>query len=69
MKLEFSRQIFENTHTKFHENPSIGSRLVPCGRTRGQTDMMKLIVPFRSYVDAPKIVARGFCCYAVDFVS
>jgi hypothetical protein len=33
-RLEFSRQIFEKySHIKFHENPSSGSRVVPCGRT------------------------------------
>ena len=33
-KLEFSRQIFEtHTNIKFHENPSSGSRVVPCGQT------------------------------------
>jgi len=32
MKLGFSRQILENTHTKFHENPFSGSRVVPCGQ-------------------------------------
>ena len=32
--LEYSRQIFEKIiNTKFHENPSSGSRDVPCGRT------------------------------------
>ena len=34
MELEFSRHIFEKfSHTQFHENPSSGSRVVPCGRT------------------------------------
>jgi len=38
MKLEFSRQSIEkSSDIKFHENPSIGSRAVPCGRTDGQT--------------------------------
>ena len=33
MKLEFSQHIFEKyPHIKFHENPSSGSRVVPCGR-------------------------------------
>ena len=41
VKLEFSRHIFEKKYSnvKFHENPSSGSRVVPCG----QTDMTKLI--------------------------
>ena len=38
-KLEFSQQIFgkKNSNTKFHENPSSGSRVVPWGQTDGQT--------------------------------
>jgi len=33
MKLEYSRTIFENClNIKFQKNPSIGSRIVPCGR-------------------------------------
>jgi len=32
IKFEFSRQIFEkNSNTKFHDNPSSGSRVVPYG--------------------------------------
>jgi len=32
MKLEVSKQIFEkSSNIKFHENPSCGSRVVPCG--------------------------------------
>jgi len=40
MKLEFSRQFFEEySSIKFHENPSSGSLTVPCaGRTDGRTD-------------------------------
>ena len=34
MKLEFARQIFEKySIINLHENPSIGSRVVPCGHT------------------------------------
>ena len=34
MKLQFSRQIFEKyANAKFHECPSSGSRVVPCGQT------------------------------------
>ena len=33
-KLEFSREDFEkSSNIKFHENPSGGSRVVPCGQT------------------------------------
>ena len=65
MKLEFSRQISEkkNTRIEFHENTSTESRVVPCGRMDRQTDMTKLLVAFRNFVNAPKIVM------AVHFVS
>jgi hypothetical protein len=54
MKLELYRQILKknSSNVKFHQNPSIASRVVPCGwtdkLTEGQTDMMKLIVAFRN---------------------
>jgi hypothetical protein len=52
-KLQFSQQIFEkSSNIKFHENPSSGSRVVPCERT----DMTKLIVAFRNFANAPKNV-------------
>ena len=52
MKLHISRQIFEiYSNTKFHENPSNGSVVVPCGQTQRRTDMIKLIVGF---ANAPK---------------
>jgi len=58
-KIEISRHIFEKfSNIKFHENPSNGSRVFPFGRTDGQTerqtDMMKLIVDFRNFANAPK---------------
>jgi len=38
MKLEFARKFFEKyPNIKFYENPSNGSRVVPCGRTAGRT--------------------------------
>ena len=50
MKLEFSGQIFEeSSNIKFHKNPSIGSRVVPCEAT----DMAKLIVVFRKFANVP----------------
>jgi len=51
MELEFSGQIFEKyANTKFHDNPSAGSRVVPCG----PTNMTKIIVAFRYFADMPK---------------
>jgi hypothetical protein len=56
MRLEDSRQIFEKySNIKFHKILSNGSRVVPCGRTDRQTDMMKLIVIFCNFANAPKI--------------
>ena len=38
-KLEFSGEFFEKySNIKFHENPSSGRRVFPCGRTDRQTD-------------------------------
>jgi hypothetical protein len=49
MKLELSEHIFEkSSNIKFHENPSSGIRVVPCGRT----DVTKLIVAFRNIAKA-----------------
>ena len=36
MKLEFFQMIFENNNTKFHENPSSGSRVIPYGRSHDE---------------------------------
>ena len=47
-KLNFLDGVDKNTHMKFHENPSSGSRVVPCGLT----DMKELIVAFRSFANA-----------------
>ena len=56
MKLEFSRQIFEqSSNAKFHENPSSGNRVVPSGQTDGRTDMTMHIVAFRNFASAPQI--------------
>jgi len=55
MKLEFSRRIFKKySNIKFQENPSSGSRVVPCGQTAGHTDMTKLTVALRTFVNMPK---------------
>ena len=55
INLALSGQIFEkSSNIKFHENSSSGSRVVPCGRT----DMTKLTVAFRNFLDAPKKVSN-----------
>ena len=52
VKPEFSRQFFQKySNFKFHENPSSGSPVVPCGKT----DMKKLIVGFRNFANRLKI--------------
>jgi len=47
------------SNTEFYENPSGGSRVVPCGQRDGQTnrrsDRTKLIVAFRNFANVPKI--------------
>jgi len=54
-ELEFSQQIFEKyLNVKFRENPSNGRRVVPCGRTEGQTEMTKLRDAFSIIANAPK---------------
>jgi hypothetical protein len=59
MKHDFSWQIFEkSSSTKFHENTSCGSPIVPRGRTDRRKDMTKLIMTFRNFAIAPK---TAFC--------
>jgi hypothetical protein len=60
MKLKPPRHIFQKyLRITLHDNPSTGSRVVPCGRT----DMTELIVPFRNFSNAPRSPqnARNFC--------
>jgi len=57
MKLEFYGQIYEKySNTKFHKNPPIGRRVVPCAQTDRRTDMTKLRVAFRSSANAPRVL-------------
>jgi hypothetical protein len=69
MKLEFSRQIFEKSSSiTFHQNPSSGSRVVPCR----QMDTTKLIVAFRNFANVPNetanLIYRSFQKHENDFV-
>ena len=51
MELEFSEHIFEKfSNIKFHENSSVGSRVVPRGRAEGRTYMRKPAVAFHNFV-------------------
>ena len=62
MKSEFCCQFFENySNVKFHENPSSGRCIVPCGRT----DMSKLIVALRNFWNAPEM----FTSYLVEHME
>ena len=59
MKLEFSRQIFEQiSKCKISLSPPSGSPVVPCE----QTDM-KLLVAFRNFATAPKNVLNVLFIY------
>jgi hypothetical protein len=59
LEIEYSRQILEkHSDTKFHENPSVESRDVPCGGTErrkgGHTDMDEANSRFSQFCEAPK---------------
>jgi hypothetical protein len=50
--MDFRPKIFEkHPNKKFNENPSCGTRVVPCERADVQTDMTKLTVTFRSFAE------------------
>ena len=54
MKLELCRQTFgKPSNISFHENPSSGSRVVPCAHTNTQADMTKPIVASPNFANAP----------------
>jgi hypothetical protein len=56
MELEFPRQNFEKySNINFHENESRGSRVVPCGRTDGRTE---LVIAFCNSASAPKVTLQ-----------
>jgi len=54
-----SKQILVNCATEFRENPSSGSRVVPCRRTH----MMTSTVTIFKYADAPKNCLVAFIPY------
>jgi hypothetical protein len=67
-KLEISGKFFEKySYIKFHVNPFSGSRVVPFGLT----DLMKLILAFRNFANAPKsqpvnAIQEDNCCLFWD---
>ena len=63
MELDFSREIFEKySNIKFHENPSSGRQVVPCGRTDRQ--MTKRILASHKFGTAQKL--RGTAISIAD---
>jgi hypothetical protein len=61
MKLEISRHIFEkNTQlSNFMKIRQVGTQLFHAdGRKDGQTEMTKLVVVFRNFLQAPKKVGE-----------
>ena len=50
----FSTGIRKILQHQISQNPPSGSRVVPCGRKDGQTDMTLLIAAFRNFANAPK---------------
>jgi hypothetical protein len=59
INLDFSRQIFKKySNMNFHENPSSGSRVFPCGRTDRQAGrhMTKLLIAFRIFAHMPQSI-------------
>jgi hypothetical protein len=72
VKDEFSEQNVEKrSNIKFHQNPSTGSRVVPCGRsdewTDGQTDILKITVSFRNFANVPKM-GKGKLFFPVQII-
>jgi hypothetical protein len=56
---DFSREK-KSQNIKFHENPSSGSRAVPCGQTDRGTEVTKLVVAFCSFANASKNADPAF---------
>ena len=61
----FSADFQKASNMKFHWNPSSESRVVPCGQTDGQTNVMNLIVAFGNFANAPKTVPRIYFCLPI----
>jgi hypothetical protein len=60
MKAVFSRQIFEKfSNIKFHENSSIGSRLLPCWPTDKRTETTKQIAAYHNFAKTSTNLYQG----------
>jgi hypothetical protein len=66
MKLEFSGQIFEkSSNIKFHVKASSGIRVVSADR---QADVTNLVVAFRNFANASKMVFKMNRSCTVDCI-
>ena len=64
MKLEFFGQIFEKcSNIKSHENPSSGSRVVPCGRKTGKTALFWFWALEDGTISCPETSVRNYQCW------
>ena len=52
-------------NTKFHENPSSRSRVVPCGRADGRTDRQSQQPLSRNSANAPSNFSKNFCYWSL----
>jgi hypothetical protein len=55
----------KSLNVKFHQNPSSGSQVVPCGQTDRQKDLMKLIVAFDNFANRSKNEASFICSISI----
>ena len=61
MKLDFPGQIKKKyLNIKFNENPSHGSRGVPCGWMDGWTDVIEFTVVLCNFANVPKKLKRQY---------
>ena len=60
MNFEFSRQIFRKySNIKFYKNSCSWNRAVSRGWKDGQTDMTKMIIVFRNFVEVSKNIQNS----------
>jgi len=71
MKLEYFRQVFEKySYINCNEIPSSASGVVSCRQTERHADLTNLIVAYRNFANAPKILHCAhtvFVCFV--FIS